>query len=137
MKQYAEYVQTQKQEIASMTNGTLENPLLQYKYSLITRPGDALLEAESWEKFVAFVGEAELSAMIGNQTNPDKSMRQRAEKALAKSGSANEKLKIWTSWYQNLKPLTTKFSQSLKLVEKAAEANGKTNGKHLLISNTT
>ncbi|XP_015117890.1 angiotensin-converting enzyme [Diachasma alloeum] len=123
LEEYAEYVRTQKKEITSMTDGTLENPLLQYKFSLITKPGDASLEAEEWHQFVSFVGGTELSIIIGNQTKPDRSLRQRGETLLASSIMANEKLKIWTSWYDNLKPLTSKFTQSLKLVENATAAN--------------
>ncbi|XP_063975788.1 angiotensin-converting enzyme-like [Diachasmimorpha longicaudata] len=124
LEDYAEYIQMQKKEITSMTDGTLNNSLLKYKFSLITKPGDASLEAEEWSQLVSFIGRIEMCIISGDQTKPDRSLRQRGETFLTRSTTVNEKIKIWTSWYDNFKPFKRNFSQSLKLVENASIKNG-------------
>ncbi|XP_011300357.1 angiotensin-converting enzyme-like isoform X2 [Fopius arisanus] len=121
--EYAEYVRTQKTEIPGMINGTLENSQLQYKLDLISKPGDASMEPEDWQYFVSFLGAAELSKIIGNESMPDRSLRQRTETLLSRNSSADEKFEIWTSWYENFKPSISHFAESLKLVENATAAN--------------
>ncbi|XP_044583140.1 angiotensin-converting enzyme-like [Cotesia glomerata] len=106
-------------------NETLSSPDIEYKLNLVSKPGDALLEPQDWTSFISFVSEAELIRLSGNYTSgSNNSLRKKAEDSLVRNASAEDKLKAWRSWHETLQPLTTKLSNNLQLVQKAAIANG-------------
>lgn len=63
----------QEKEIGAHNNetGITEEPtsLLEYKYNLVSKPGDALLQSEDWAKYVSFIGEVESSKLTGNYSS--------------------------------------------------------------------
>ncbi|XP_008546546.2 angiotensin-converting enzyme [Microplitis demolitor] len=111
-------------DIDDTINETLSSTI-EYKLNLVSKPGDALLEPEDWTSFTSFIGQAELTRLTGNYTSGSNNLlRKNAEDLLRRNGNNEDKLKAWISWYRTLQPLTTKLSNNLQFVQKAAVANG-------------
>ncbi|XP_014475426.1 PREDICTED: angiotensin-converting enzyme-like [Dinoponera quadriceps] len=129
--EYGTFKKTQKTEILKKVSNNeklqLES-LLQYKYDVIKKPGDALLKEEDWEKLVHFVGAVELQRSTNSYVNKSqKYSREDVEYLLSHSGKASDKQVVWNGWYRELKSLVTNYSNNLPLINEAAKENGAKN----------
>lgn len=115
----------EKNVTAELKNENRHNFHTQMK--LLQKPGDAIINKENWRNFSHFVATAEL--MRSKLEISGKSSREVAENVLSRSGEANEKLDVWSSWHNHLAPLQTNFSKILPLVNEAAQINEETNAQ--------
>lgn len=123
--EYGNYRKVQKEEIKNISKIILDDSSLKYKYDVIRKPGDALLDEKDLTQLVHYASYAEL--LRSTATYADKEgnhSREDVERLLSHSGRAEDKLVAWTSWYGELNPLVGNFSDVLRLTEKAAKANG-------------
>ncbi|XP_032684214.1 angiotensin-converting enzyme 2-like isoform X2 [Odontomachus brunneus] len=103
-------------------------PLLQYKYDVIEKPGDALLKEEDWKKLVHFVGAVELQRSTNSYVDKSQNYsREDVEYLLSHNGKVNDKQVAWSGWYRKLQPLVANYSDNLHLVAKAAKENNAKN----------
>ncbi|KAK2582171.1 hypothetical protein KPH14_004528 [Odynerus spinipes] len=123
--QYGKYKKSQKEDISNISNISLSDPSLVYKYNVIEKPGDALLDEEEFKQLVHFTSSAEFlrSSAVYTKEASNHS-REDVERLLSHNGHAEDKRVAWTSWYRELNPLVGNFSYVLGLAEKAAKANG-------------
>ncbi|XP_020295000.1 angiotensin-converting enzyme-like isoform X2 [Pseudomyrmex gracilis] len=115
---------TYRHEINNTTKST-NNPSVNYKYSVIEKPGDALLQDEEWKKLVHFAGVVQLQkSSVGHVNKSHRHSREDVKKTLSSNEKPEVKQAAWKSWYQQLTPLVQNYSNNLLLVAKAAEENG-------------
>ena len=127
---YAESIKMWKNEVINKTKNIKEqlNPSLQYKYDVIKKPGDALLKGKDWEKLIHFAGIMELQQSTISYTNKSQNyLREDVEYLLSHNGKLEDKEAAWNTWYHQLLPLVTNYSNNLLLVAKAAKENGAKN----------
>ncbi|XP_043492223.1 angiotensin-converting enzyme-like isoform X1 [Polistes fuscatus] len=123
--QYGNYKKSQKEEIASISEIISENPLLAYKYNVIEKPGDALLDEQDFKELVHFSSSAEVLRSSVKYVGKTKNYtREDVDRLLSHKGRHEDKYDAWKSWHEELKPLVGNFSKILRLVDKAAKANG-------------
>ncbi|XP_043686229.1 angiotensin-converting enzyme-like [Vespula pensylvanica] len=122
--QYGNYKKIQREEIRNISKMILSDPLLAYKYNVIEKPGDALLDKKDFEKLVHFASSAEaLRSSVKYIDETNNYSREGVERLLSHNGREKDKRDAWKSWYQELNPLVRNFSYILSLIEKAAKAN--------------
>ncbi|XP_047345333.1 angiotensin-converting enzyme 2-like isoform X1 [Vespa velutina] len=128
--EYGNYKKIQREEIHNISKIILSDSLLAYKYNVIEKPGDALLDEKDFKKLVHFANSAEvLRLSVKNINKTNNYLREDFERLLSHNGHENDKLNVWKSWYQELNPLVKNFSYILSLIEKAAKANDVDNVK--------
>ncbi|KAG7213428.1 hypothetical protein KM043_002712 [Ampulex compressa] len=127
---YAEFKRGQKNEIANVSRDTLHNQSLVYKYDVIEKAGDALMEEKNYENFVNFVGRTKflrsfpiVTEKSNNSTSKD------VDYILSHEDSVEKKRAAWVAWHQEMMPLVKNFTDILPLAEKAARLNGAENIK--------
>ncbi|XP_029161512.1 angiotensin-converting enzyme-like [Nylanderia fulva] len=125
---YAESIKTWKNEVINKTRNKITeqlDPSLQYKYDVIKKPGDTLLQDKDWEKLIHFAGLMELQQSTISYTNKSQTYsREDVEYLLSHSGKSEDKQTAWKAWHHQLLPLVTNYSNNLPLVAKAAKENG-------------
>ncbi|XP_015176464.1 PREDICTED: angiotensin-converting enzyme-like [Polistes dominula] len=123
--QYGNYKKSQKEEIVSISEIISENPSLAYKYNIIEKPGDALLDEQDFKELVQFSSSAEVLRSSVKYIDKTKNYtREDVDRLLSHNGLEKDKYDAWKSWHEGLKPLVGNFSKILHLVDKAAKANG-------------
>ncbi|XP_076246342.1 angiotensin-converting enzyme [Calliopsis andreniformis] len=123
---YAAFKNVQKHEVVdNVSKDDTNDPVLQYKYDIVAKAGDALLTDKDYETLVHFTGTVELlklsksgGGVLSNYTRGD------VEHSLSRNQNVENKHSLWTAWHQELNPLVTNFSTVLLLTHKAIEANG-------------
>ncbi|KAI4495442.1 hypothetical protein M0802_008656 [Mischocyttarus mexicanus] len=123
--QYGKYKQNQKEEISNISDIISENPILAYKYNVIEKPGDALLDEKDFKELVHFASTAEnLRSSIKYIGKTKNYSREDVDRLLSHSGRDEDKYDAWKSWHEELSPLVGNFSKVLLLTQKSAKANG-------------
>nr|XP_012222251.1 PREDICTED: angiotensin-converting enzyme-like isoform X2 [Linepithema humile] len=131
-EQQYEYAKLKKKLRNEIIDSKKENPKaqvkesFQYKYNLIEKPGDALLNNEDWKELVDFAGVVELEQSSNKLQNYS---REDAEYLLSHNGKAKTKQAAWNAWYNHMTPLVMNYSNNLLFVAEAAQENGAENIK--------